>query len=109
MWLAGYILVMYYQLKTTAVFNRWLGSLRDRVAARAIAARLDRVAAGNLGDTKSLGGGLSEMRIFIGPGYRIYYTVRGRELVILLCGGDKTSQPRDLRRANLLISQLERE
>jgi len=71
--------------------------------------RLDRVALGNLGDVRAVGGGLSELRIDHGPGYRVYLTQRGPILVILLCGGDKSSQERDIRRAAQLAAGLEGE
>ncbi len=98
---------MRYHVVTTDEFNRWLARIRDRQAAKAIAQRLDRVVAGNLGDVKPVGQGVSEMRIFAGPGYRLYFTIRDGELIILLCGGNKTSQSRDIARAQRILSQLE--
>lgn len=101
---------MRYHIATTKDFNRWLARIRDRQAARAIAQRLDRVIAGNLGDVKPVGHvgqGVSEMRVFTGPGYRVYFTVRDSELIILLCGGDKPSQLRDIARAQRILSELE--
>lgn len=68
--------------------------------------RLDRAANGNLGDIKSLGDGVSEMRLFVGAGYRIYFTIRGAEIIILLCGGDKPSQQRDIKTAKELAKNL---
>ena len=79
----------------------------DRQAARAIAQRLDRVAAGNLGDVKPVGQGVIEMRIFAGPGYRLYFTIRDGELIILLCGGNKSSQSRDITCAQRILNELE--
>lgn len=78
---------MHYRVVTTDVFNRWLARIRDQQAAKVIAQRLDRLVAGNLGDVKLVGGGVSEMRIVAGPGYRLYFTMRDGELIILLCGG----------------------
>lgn len=80
----------------SATFDRWLRSLRDRRTMARIQARLDRLAGGNPGDVKPVGGGISEMRINYGPGYRVYYMQRGPVVVILLCGGDKSSQRSDI-------------
>jgi putative addiction module killer protein len=80
----------------TSVFRKWLGSLRDRHARARIIQRLDRLQAGNPGDSKPIGEGLSELRIDYGPGYRIYYMQRGPIIVVLLCGGDKHDQSRDI-------------
>lgn len=97
---------MRYEIRTTAVFDDWVYNLKDRQAALAIAKRLDRVSLGNLGDVKSVGGGVSEMRIFVGQGYRLYFTMRGGEVIFLLCGGDKSSQPRDIETAKALARNL---
>jgi putative addiction module killer protein len=91
---------------TTEVFDDWFASLRDRQTARRIQARIDRAEEGNFGDHKSVGEGVSEMRIHHGPGYRVYFTLRGLEIVILLAGGDKSSQPRDIQTAQELARQL---
>ena len=107
MWPVGYIFTMHYHVVTTDVFNRWLARIRDRQAAKVIAQRLDRLVAGNLGDVKPVGDGVSEMRIFAGPGYRLYFTIRNGELIILLCGGNKSSQSRDIARAKRILSELE--
>jgi putative addiction module killer protein len=89
-------------MRRTDVFDGWLRGLRDtRVTAR-IALRLDRLAHGNPGDVKPVGEGVSELRIDYGPGYRIYFVRRGEALVILLCGGDKGSQDRDIARAKAI-------
>jgi putative addiction module killer protein len=78
------------------------------VQARArIAKRIDRLAQGNFGDAKSVGGGVSELRFDFGPGYRVYYTMRGQVVVILLCGGDKGSQQRDIERAMALAKDID--
>src|SRR5580658_8661131 len=83
-------------------FDEWFDSLRDLRMRAAVDARLARVRAGNLGDCKSVGGGVFEMRINFGPGLRVYYGLRGQEIVVLLGGGDKSSQARDIRRAQQL-------
>lgn len=81
-------------------FMEWVGELRDRRANRAIAARIDRLRAGNRGDWKSVGAGVFELRIPTGPGYRLYCGQDGAALVLLLCAGDKRTQARDIRRAH---------
>jgi putative addiction module killer protein len=80
-------------------FRDWFLSLRDRAAMQRIAARLDRVAVGNLGDHKGVGSGVMELRITHGPGYRIYYAHDGDQVVLLLIGGDKSTQERDIETA----------
>lgn len=86
-------------------FDRWLSGLRDRRAIARIAARLDRLAAGNPGDVEPVGEGISELRINYGPGYRVYFIQRGPVLVILLCGGDKSTQSKDIRQAKILAEE----
>jgi len=81
--------------------------LRDVTAQSRIAVRLRRVSIGNLGDAKPVGGGVSELRIDQGPGYRLYFTRRGLEVVILLCGGDKRTQAADIKRAQKMAAELE--
>lgn len=80
-------------------FSEWLDSLRDKVAQARIRVRLRHVQAGNMGNVKSVGEGVSELRIHIGPGYRVYCGRHGKAIVILLCGGDKSSQEADIERA----------
>jgi len=80
-------------------FQEWLESLRDRQAKARVAVRLNRMAAGNLGDHKPVGGGVWELRIDVGPGYRVYYSLAGQQLVLLLTGGDKSSQRADIEKA----------
>lgn len=87
------------EIQQSATFTRWLSSLRDARARARIAMRIDRMAEGNLGDAEPVGGGLSEMRIHYGPGYRVYFMQRGATLVILLCGGDKRNQSKDIESA----------
>ena len=84
---------------TTAVFDTWFAGLKDRQAAHRIQVRIDRAEDGNFGDSKPVGDGVSEMRIHCGPGYRIYFTQRGMEIVILLAGGDKSTQTKDIKAA----------
>ncbi|MEH1944714.1 MAG: type II toxin-antitoxin system RelE/ParE family toxin [Nostoc sp.] len=81
------------------IFDEWLDSLRDRRAKAKIRARLDRVEDGNLGDCKSVGEGVFELRIDYGPGYRIYFGEEGITIIILLCGGDKSTQKQDVDKA----------
>jgi putative addiction module killer protein len=96
-----------YQLVETNEFARWLGSLRDIRAVAKIVDRLKRASNGNFGDHKSVKGGVLEMRVDYGPGYRVYFFRRGKELVILLCGGDKRSQDDDVARAKRLKEEIE--
>ncbi|AWN48291.1 addiction module antitoxin RelB [Methylobacterium terrae] len=87
-------------------FVAWFSRLRDATAFAQIAKRIDRLALGNPGDVAPVGDGVSEMRVHVGPGYRIYFVRCGEEIVILLCGGDKSSQSRDIRRAKALAASL---
>ena len=80
-------------------FEEWLDDLNDKKAAARVLARLARVRQGNLGDCKSVGEGVSELRVDYGPGYRVYFGQKGQTLVVLLCGGDKRTQDRDIRLA----------
>lgn len=83
----------------TAEFDSWLDSLKDRLAKSSVQARIDRMAKGNAGDVKPVGEGVSEMRIHAGAGYRVYFTRVGTTIVLLLCGGAKSSQNRDIEQA----------
>jgi putative addiction module killer protein len=96
-----------YQIRQTAVFAKWLANLRDINAQARILARLETCRVGNLGDSKSVGGGVRELRIHIGPGYRVYFTKRRNMILLLLCGGNKSSQARDIERAKQLLAKLE--
>lgn len=89
----------------TVPFDDWISSLHDKRMEAAVDARLARVRAGNLGDHKRLGGGVSELRIDVGPGLRIYFGESGRKLVVLIGGGDKKTQKRDIQRAQSLWQQ----
>ena len=93
------------QVRRTAIFGRWLDTLRDRRAAARVEMRIDRLRLGNPGDVKAVGHGVSEMRIDYGPGYRVYFIQRGGEVLVLLCGGDKSSQKRDIEQAHALAEQ----
>jgi putative addiction module killer protein len=93
-------------LQTTDVFDHWYDGLRDRQGRARIAARLRRVELGNFGDVKPVGSGVSELRIDCGPGYRVYLTQRGLEVVILLAGGDKRTQSKDIEAAIEMAKQL---
>ena len=93
-------------LQTTDVFDHWYDGLRDRQGRARIAARLRRVELGNFGDVKPVGSGVSELRIDYGPGYRVYLTHRGLEVVILLAGGDKRTQSKDIEAAIEMAKQL---
>ena len=90
----------------TEVFVAWFEHLRDREAKQRISIRLDRLRTGNAGDLKPVGEGISELRISYGPGYRLYCTWQGDTLVVLLCGGDKSSQRRDIASAKALLKTL---
>ena len=95
------------EIRQTEAFGAWMRGLRDIQGRAVIARRIERMAAGNFGDHKPIGEGVSELRVPFGPGYRVYYTLRGKGLVVLLCGGDKGSQRRDIARAREQARQLE--
>lgn len=94
------------EIRKTATFAKWIDGLRDRRARSRVLARIERLATGHAGDAKPIGEGVSEMRIDHGPGYRVYFKKRGRSLVILLAGGDKRSQRRDINTALRLARNL---
>ena len=96
-----------YEIRKTDVFVRWLDSLADLRGRAKILSRLDRVADGNMGDAKPVGKGVSELPIRFGPGYRVYYAKRGNTVIILLLGGDKSSQEKDIQRAIQMARDLE--
>ena len=94
------------ELKQTETFRKWWTRLRDERARALVAARLDRLAYSGLsGDVQPVGEGISELRIHHGPGYRIYFQKRGAAILVLLCGGDKSSQTKDIKTARLLAAQ----
>lgn len=94
------------EVRKTEVYVKWLNGLRDIRARARVLVRVERLAAGNPGDAEPVGEGVSELRINYGPGYRVYYKQQGRELVILLAGGDKSSQSRDIKTALRLARNL---
>lgn len=95
------------EVRRLPTFDAWLRTLRDRTAVARIASRLSRLEGGNFGDHRSVGDGVGELRIDHGPGYRVYFVRRGVVVVVLLCGGDKSSQARDIERAKTLADGLE--
>jgi putative addiction module killer protein len=97
------------EIRETERFSTWLAGLRDGVMRARIAARIRRLALGNPGDVRPVGEGVSELRIDLDPGYRVYFVQRGAVLIVLLCGGDKRSQSRDIRIARDMAGDLENE
>jgi putative addiction module killer protein len=95
-------------IRKTLVYAEWIDNLRDLQGRARILMRVERLAAGNPGDVKPVGGGVSELRIHFGPGYRVYFTQRELDIVILLAGGDKSSQPKDIQTALQLANNLEK-
>jgi putative addiction module killer protein len=95
------------ETRQTEEFEAWLAELKDQIARKRIGQRIARIAIGNFGDVKSVGDKVAELRIDYGPGYRVYFTRQGNTVVILLCGGDKSSQNRDIERAKEMAAQLE--
>lgn len=93
---------LYTALSGRCPFEDWLATIRDQNTRYRVDARIARLRSGNLGDTKSVGGGIQELRLAFGPGYRVYFGRDGRCLIILLCGGDKRRQAADIARARLL-------
>ena len=92
-------------IRQTTIYEAWFAGLRDERARARIDVRIKRLALGNAGDVKPVGEGVSELRIDYGPGYRVYFAQRGSEIVLLLCGGDKRTQDRDIREAQSLNRQ----
>jgi putative addiction module killer protein len=104
----GYCVAV-YQLQSTEIFDQWLRNLQDRKGLARILARLESAQLGNLGDVKAVGGGIREMRVHVGPGYRVYFVQTGRVLLLLLCGGDKSTQVRDIAKARHIRRGLGKE
>lgn len=100
---------MKYEIETTNVFDRWLAGIKDITFRARIISRFDRIQLGSFGDHKNLGDGLFELRFFFGPGFRAYYTIRVCKVVFLLCGGDKSSQSKDIERAKAIMEELEQD
>ena len=101
----GYI-VCVIEIRQTEDYSRWFERLRDRQARARILARIRRLSLGNPGDVKSVGEGISELKIDYGPGYRVYFRQRGKTVIVLLAGGDKKSQQKDIKRAQELARGL---
>jgi putative addiction module killer protein len=97
---------MKYLIQQTTNFAKWHALIRDLRAKVAIARRIDRASAGNLGDIKPVGDGVSEMRVDVGAGYRVYFTLRRNVVIVLLAGGDKSSQTADIKRAKKLAKEV---
>lgn len=94
------------EIRKTACFTKWLDNLRDIHARARVLVRIERLAQGNPGDVQPVGGGVSELRIHYGPGYRVYFMKSGKEVILLLAGGDKRTQSKDIRTALNLANQL---
>lgn len=97
------------QIRQTSTFTKWFGALKDGNARARINVRIRRISLGNLGDVKPVGQGVSELRIDYGPGYRIYFVKHGEIIIILLCGGDKSTQEKDIQKAHELALQVKEE
>jgi putative addiction module killer protein len=95
------------EIRQTGQFIKWFEKLKDREARAKIMVRIRRLTLGNFGDLKPLGGGISELRIDYGPGYRVYFTKRNNHMIILLAGGDKTTQKNDIQNAKKLALEIE--
>ena len=95
-----------YEVQKTEEFENWLKGLRDERAVARIASRIERLGMGNPGDVTPIGEGISEMRLTYGPGYRVYFKQTGLTIVLILCGGDKSTQDKDIKRAKELAAQL---
>jgi len=95
------------EVRQTPAFSDWMARLRDHRARAKIAARIDRLALGNPGDVAPVGAGVSELRIQYGPGYRVYFVKRDTTSIVLLCGGDKSTQAKDIKTAKILAAILE--
>jgi putative addiction module killer protein len=94
------------EVRQTPAFRGWFRELRDMRTKAQIVRRIERAQAGNLGDVAPVSEGVSEMRIHYGPGYRLYFVQRGAEIIILLCGGDKSSQSKDIRAAKAMAKEI---
>ena len=97
---------MNYEVRQTEKFSKWLKKLKDAVAKVAIARRIDRMTDGNFGDSKSVGGGVFELRVDVGKGYRVYFTNKNNKIVILLVGGDKSTQDEDIKIAKKMVKEI---
>ena len=97
---------MMFEVQKTDEFDEWLSGLADQKAQAKIASRIERLGLGNSGDVKPVGEGISEMRVPYGPGYRIYFKQTDKTIVLLLCGGDKSTQQKDIKRAKEIAAEL---
>lgn len=93
-----------YEILKSSTFDAWLRRLRDREAKARVEVRIRRLSLGNPGQSRSLAGGINELKIDYGPGYRVYYTFKGKTLILLLCGGDKSTQSKDIRLATKIAA-----
>lgn len=98
-----------YEVKSTDLFSKWLSKLKDMKGRMAVVRRIERMEHGNFGDVKSVGTNISELRITTGPAYRVYFTKRNQEIIILLVGGDKSRQSRDIKKAHELLEEYDDE
>ncbi len=98
-----------YSVEQSRTFRTWLNDLRDSVARVRITARISMAKEGNLGDCEPVGGGVHEMRVHVGRGYRLYFMHRGQRMIFLLMGGDKASQSRDIKRAKAMAKEIDKE
>ncbi|CAK8718572.1 MAG: type II toxin-antitoxin system RelE/ParE family toxin [Candidatus Electrothrix sp.] len=98
---------MEYELRSTKQFDKWFAGLKDRQSRNRIARRLDSMVIGSFGDHKTITANLFELRMFFGPGFRVYFTILGREVIFLLAGGDKSTQKKDIAKAKELQKRLE--
>jgi len=98
---------MYREIEATNHFEKWFKGLKDAVIKRKVLARLDRLKNGNFGDFRRIDNSLFELRFFFGSGLRIYYTIRSKQVVLLLVGGDKSSQSKDIKNAKRILNELE--
>jgi len=96
-----------FQIRQTSNFAKWLAGLKDIKGKARILARLESCRLGSFGDCKKVGGGITELRIHVGPGYRVYFAQRQKVFLLLLCGGSKSSQSRDIEKAKKLLSELD--
>ena len=96
---------MKYEIETTNIFDKWLTSIKSTQFRARILSRFDNVQLGNFGDHKTVAPNLFELRFFFGPGYRAYYTIENDKVVFLLCGGDKSSQSRDIEKAKMIMQK----
>lgn len=96
-----------WTIRQSEAFAKWFGALKDRRAKERVAQRVVRVQAGLIGDVRPVGEGVSELRVDYGPGYRVYFCRRGEDVILLLCGGDKSTQDRDIREAKAMAKEIE--